>query len=131
MGNLIESNLRQRVLGNTNPVKLGRCFEFLNNWYGFIQGTNQHSLSKVLTSSENPTPKNQTELAESYGITQQTIQNYKNSQNWFQNYKIGLKQEEKQPLWQSEGLILILYRDLFDVKEFVKSDFEIRKHDNL
>lgn len=73
---LIESNLRQRVLGNTNPVKLGRCFEFLNNWYGFIQGTNQHSLSKLLTSSENSTPKNQTELAESYGITQQTMNNY-------------------------------------------------------
>ena len=32
---LIESNLRQRVLGNTNPVKLGRCFSFLNNWYRF------------------------------------------------------------------------------------------------
>lgn len=25
---LIESNLRQRVLGNTNPMKLGRCFDF-------------------------------------------------------------------------------------------------------
>lgn len=50
-----------------------RCFEFLNNWYGFIQGTNQHSLSKLLTSSENFTPKNQTELAESYGITKQTM----------------------------------------------------------
>lgn len=49
---LIESNLRQRVLGNTNPVKLGRCFSFLNNWYGFEKGTNQHSLSKVFTSSD-------------------------------------------------------------------------------
>lgn len=63
--NLIESNFCQRVLGNANPVKLGRCFAFLNNWYGFIQGTNQYSLSKLLTSSENPTPKNQTEMAES------------------------------------------------------------------
>ena len=35
----IESNLRQRVLGNKNPVKLGRCFEFLNNWYGFKHGS--------------------------------------------------------------------------------------------
>lgn len=67
---LIESNLRQRVLGNTNPVKLGRCFEFLNKWYGFIQGTNQYSFTKVLCSSEKHNPKNQTELAESYGITQ-------------------------------------------------------------
>ena len=73
---LIESNLRQRVLGNTNPVKLGRCFEFLNNWYGFIQGTNQYSFTKVLCSSEKNNPKNQTELAESYGITQQTMNNY-------------------------------------------------------
>ena len=73
---LIESNLRQRVLGNTNPVKLGRCFEFLNNWYGFKQGTNQYSFTKVLISSEEYCPKNQTELAESYGITQQTMNNY-------------------------------------------------------
>lgn len=70
---LIESNLRQRVLGNTNPVKLGRCFEFLNKWYGFGIGTNQHSLTKVLCSSE---PHNQKELAQSYGITQQTMNNY-------------------------------------------------------
>lgn len=63
-------------MGNTNPVKLGRCFEFLNNWYGFIQGTNQYSFTKVLCSSENSTPKNQTELSESYGITKQTMSNY-------------------------------------------------------
>ena len=73
---LIESNLRQRVLGNTNPVKLGRCFSFLNNWYGFEKGNNQHSLSKVFTGSDIFTPKNQTELAESYGITKQTMNNY-------------------------------------------------------
>lgn len=71
-----ESNLRQRVLGNTNPVKLGRCFSFLNNWYGFEKGNNQHSLSKVFTSSDIFTPKNQSELAESYGITKQTMNNY-------------------------------------------------------
>ncbi len=34
----IESNLRQRVLGNTNPVELGRCFRFINNWYRFERG---------------------------------------------------------------------------------------------
>ena len=56
---LIESNLRQRVLGNTNPVKLGRCFSFLNNWYGFEKGTNQYSITKVLCSSDIFTPKNQ------------------------------------------------------------------------
>lgn len=47
---LIESNLRQRVLGNTNPVKLGRCFSFLNEYYGFHQGngSNQHEQKEKL-----------------------------------------------------------------------------------
>ena len=72
---LIESNLRQRVLGNTNPVKLGRCFSFLNEYYGFVHGGDRKSSEKVfnLISDE---PTNQKELAESYGITQQTMNNY-------------------------------------------------------
>ena len=65
-------------MGNANPVKLGRCFEFLNKYYGFEKGTNQHSLSKAFTSSSIITsePNNQTELAASYGITQQNMNNY-------------------------------------------------------
>ena len=63
-------------MGKPNPVKLGRCFIFLNDYYGFTQGTNQHSLSKVFKSSGNYTPKNQIELADSYGITKQTMNNY-------------------------------------------------------
>lgn len=78
---LIESNLRQRVLGNTNPVKLGRCFDFLNDYYGFTQGGNhgnQYTLpkEKVFTLANLNSPKNQSELAESYGITKQTMNNY-------------------------------------------------------
>ncbi len=79
--NLIESNLRQRVLGN--PVKLGRCFEFLNNWYGFkhgstfFQGNQYFEVSEKLFHSPNSNnPSTQKELAESYGITQQTMNNY-------------------------------------------------------
>lgn len=33
-------------------------------------------MSKVFTSSDSYSPKNQTELAESYGITRQTMYNY-------------------------------------------------------
>ena len=77
-----ESNLRQRVLGNTNPVKLGRCFSFLNKWYGFQHGAksfhgNQHiEVSEKVFHSPNNEPSTQKELAESYGITQQTMNNY-------------------------------------------------------
>lgn len=76
---LIESNLRQRVLGNTNPIKLGRCFDFLNDYYGFHQGngSNQYKQNeKLFNYANSDKPSTQKELAESYGITQQTMNNY-------------------------------------------------------
>lgn len=64
-------------------MKLGRCFEFLNNWYGFKHGStffqsNQYlEVSEKLFHSPNDNnPSTQKELAESYGITQQTMSNY-------------------------------------------------------
>lgn len=36
----IETNIRQRGIGNPNPIKLGKCFQFLNDWYGFEKGGN-------------------------------------------------------------------------------------------
>ena len=61
---LIESNLRPRVLGNTNPVKLGRCFEFLNNCYGFkhvstfFQGNQYLEVSEKLFHSPEKNQRN-------------------------------------------------------------------------
>ena len=66
-----ESNLRQRVLGNTNPVKLGRCFDFLNKYYGFQNGGDRKS------SSNNYNLKTQKQLADEMGISIPTLQNYK------------------------------------------------------
>lgn len=78
---LIESNLRQRSLGSLNPVKMGRCFSFLNDYYGFEQGGdhgNQYTVAneKVFHLANSDEPKTQKELAESHGITQQTMNNY-------------------------------------------------------
>lgn len=77
---MLETNIRQRVLGNTNPVKLGRCFEFLSNYYGFGHGGNhgnQYTLAcEKLFNLPNDEPSTQKELAQSYGITQQTMNNY-------------------------------------------------------
>lgn len=60
-----------------------RCFEFLNNWYGFKHGSssfqgNQYIevSEKVFNSPNSKIPTTQKELAESYGITQQTMNNY-------------------------------------------------------
>lgn len=73
---LIESNLRQRVVGNDNPIKLGRCFQFLNNWYGIQNGGDRKSEEKIFTLKSTDTPSTQSELAEKYGITKQTMSNY-------------------------------------------------------
>jgi len=55
----------------------------LNNWYGFKHGAssfqgNQYVevKSKLFTSPNTDKPSTQTELAESYGITKQTMNNY-------------------------------------------------------
>lgn len=75
---------RQRVVGNDNPIKLGRCFQFLNNWYGIqngaksFQGNQYKEVSGKISHSPNAgfEPVNQSELAEKYGVSQKTMNNY-------------------------------------------------------
>ena len=76
---LIESNLKQRVVGNPNPIKLGRCFDFLKNWYGIQHGAkefqgNQHI--KEVSPNNSETPITQQDLANSYNISPDTMENY-------------------------------------------------------
>lgn len=40
---LIETNIRQRGIGNANPVKFGRCIAELERIYGIKSGNNQHT----------------------------------------------------------------------------------------
>lgn len=68
---LIESNLKQRVPGNSNPVKLGRCFAFLDEYYGVKEGRPKKVPNNSVVS------KTQKELADESGISVDTIQNYK------------------------------------------------------
>lgn len=63
---------------------IGKCFQFLNNWYGFEHGAksfqgNQHKevSEKFFHSPDSDnSPSTQKELAQDYGITQQTMNNY-------------------------------------------------------
>lgn len=71
---LIETNIRQRGIGNPNPVKLGRCIKELERIYGIQNGNNQHDrLPKLSEGSIN----NQEQLAETIGISVDTLSNYK------------------------------------------------------
>lgn len=69
---LIESNLKQRVPGNSNPVKLGRCFAFLEGYYNVKEGRPSKKLQNDFVVS-----KSQQDIANEAGVTTVTIQNYK------------------------------------------------------
>lgn len=70
---LIECNIRQRGIGNVNPVKFGRCIRELERIYGIKNGNNQHT-ERVETKFP---PKTQSELADETGMTVQQLRKYK------------------------------------------------------
>lgn len=69
---LIETNIRQRGIGNPNPVKLGRCIIELERIYGIQHGNNQFDRTPKVSES-----LNQEQLAEMIGISVDTLNNYK------------------------------------------------------
>lgn len=77
LADLIETNIRQRGIGNPNPVKLGRCIKELERIYSIREGS-AGKISRNIESN-NFTPKTEEGLLKSLGlgITRQTIQNYK------------------------------------------------------
>ena len=72
---LIETNIRQRGIGNANPVKFGRCIAELERIYGIRHG----SAGKVAKDLELPmaTPKTESDLAEEIGVDRTTLQRAK------------------------------------------------------
>ncbi len=68
---LIETNIRQRGIGNPNPVKFGRCLKELERIYGIQNGGDRKSVPN------NSDVINQTDLADIMGISVDTLNNYK------------------------------------------------------
>lgn len=68
---LISTNLKQRVIGNDNPVKLGRCFKELERIYGIEYGGDRKSSGTKFNL------KTQEDLAKEYGISTKMLSNYK------------------------------------------------------
>lgn len=78
MDEVIETNIRQRGIGNPNPIKLGRCIKELERIYGIQHGStsfqgNQYQEAEPKL-SDVPT---QEDLAEMIGISVDTLNNYK------------------------------------------------------
>lgn len=72
---LIETNIRQRGIGNANAVKLGRCIRELERIYGVRNGS---SGSASTNSEETKFPrKTQSDIAEEVDMTVQQLRKYK------------------------------------------------------
>lgn len=71
---LIESNIIQRGVGNSNPLKLGRCLNELDRIYGIKRGNNQYSNPNNLDSTK--TKKSKKDIATALELTQETLTNY-------------------------------------------------------
>lgn len=73
----LDPSLNSDEGGRTDEVvarKLGRCFSFLNDYYGFHHGGDRKSSAKLLHLKNSDEPKTQKELVESHGMIQQTMQ---------------------------------------------------------
>lgn len=66
---VIETNIRQRGIGNPNPIKLGRCIKELERLYGIELGSNRYEKNSHL--------KTQEQLADEMGMSVDTLQKYK------------------------------------------------------
>lgn len=65
--------IRQRGIGNPNPVKLGRCIKELERIYGVREGSAGKSEPKLSDGNI----FNQSDIAEMIGISVDTLNNYK------------------------------------------------------
>lgn len=111
---LIETNIRQRGIGNPNPIKLGRCIKELERIYGIRDGSTNKQ-GTIVGENFSFTQQN---LADEFGIDVRTMQNYK---------KLTELVPELQD-WVDTGILapttaiaLIKYMSPSEQEDFVKS----------
>lgn len=119
---LIETNIRQRGIGNPNPVKLGRCIKELERIYDVREGSfggtgaNQYTKLEPKVSDEAKTP--QEKLADIIGISVDTLQNYKKLTDLIPELQDWV---ETGILAPTTAVAIVKYMSLDEQEEFVKS----------
>ena len=74
---LLETNLRQRGIGNLNPIKFARCIVELERIYGVRQGSAKVIGDGKVFEENNSPQKSQDELASELGLEDSHLRNYK------------------------------------------------------
>lgn len=110
---LIETNIRQRGIGNPNPVKLGRCIKELERIYGIEHGNNQFDRTPKVSDS-----LNQEQLAEMIGVSVDTLNNYKKLTKLIPELEDLVDTGILAP---TTALALVKYMSPSEQEEFVKS----------
>jgi transcriptional regulator with XRE-family HTH domain len=68
-------------MGNTNPIKFGRCIVKLEEFYGVRKGSfggnGSNQYKKELETTKSDEAKTQNDIAKELGISQDTLNNYK------------------------------------------------------
>lgn len=81
LADLIETNIRQRGIGNPNPMKLGRCIKELERIYDIKRGGSGFYGNQYKKNEEScnyyKTPKTEEDIAKEIGISISSLQNYK------------------------------------------------------
>lgn len=112
---LIETNIRQRGIGNPNPVKLGRCIKELERIYGIQNGNNQYERLPKLSEG---IVSNQSDIAEMIGISVDTLNNYKKLTELIPELEDLVDTGILAP---TTALALVKYMSPSEQEEFVKS----------
>lgn len=73
---LIETNIMQRGIGNTNPIKLARCITELERILGIAHGGN-HGNQHTVANGHNVDLAKQSDLAEELKMSQKQLSRYK------------------------------------------------------
>ena len=111
---LIETNIRQRGIGNPNPVKLGRCIKELERIYGIEHGGNRNHQDENFSSCV----KTQKDLSDELGIDVRTMQNYKKLTELIPELEDLVDTGILAP---TTALALVKYMSPSEQEEFVKS----------
>jgi ParB-like chromosome segregation protein Spo0J len=74
---LIETNIMQRGIGNTNPIKLAKCIAELERILGIREGSANEKGNNRIGDGNNFRDHTQADLAEKLKISQRQLSNYK------------------------------------------------------
>ena len=87
-------DIRQRGIGNPNPVKLGRCIKELERSYGVREGSAGQAEPKV---SDGNTIS-QSDIADMIGISVDTLSNYKKLTELVPELQDWVETEARKPI---------------------------------